>query len=145
VNDLPGCLVFNFPGFEVIADCKTIYLVLNKIVFDHVDVRPDEFLKTDFLTPEVMITSYTKKPNNNTVRASFFAARIVNVWNRLPLRNSQLRYFIFIQSNCQIGRFIGVCEVFLSKVYFKWAMFSAVYFCLVVLFAFSNFNFNFLV
>jgi len=31
-----------------------------------------------------------------------------------------------LQSNCQIGRFIGVFEVFLSIVYFKWATFNSV-------------------
>jgi len=45
-----------------------------------------------------------------------------------------------------MGVMMGVMMVmvFLSAVYFKWATLSAVYFCLAVLFAYSNFNFNFL-
>jgi len=60
------------------------------------------------------------------------------------LRNRLLQRFICIQSNCQIDRFIGVFEVILSIVYFEWATFSEVYFCLVVQIAYSNFNFKFL-
>jgi len=89
---------------------------------------PASFLKTEFLTREVMITSYTK----NEITIMFELTFSLNgslMYGTVCLAKHQIQHFIFIQSNCQIGRFIRVFELFLSIVYFKWATFSALLSC----------------
>jgi len=78
-------------------------------------MRADEFFENRLSNTRGLDYKLYKNRNNNNVRANFFANAIVNVWN---FAKSSISTLIFIQSNCQIGRLIGVFEMFSSIVYF---------------------------
>jgi len=123
-------LVFSISSKLIIASlelCRSIAWCYT-ILFGYFDMRANEFKKNRVSNTRGHDYKLYKKRNNNNVRANFFAFLLM--YGTVCLTKSSISTLYLVESNCQIGRLIEVFEVLLSIALFKWATYSAVYFCL---------------